>query len=120
LRKFVVALLGVLCGLLLAAVLPIWPWQYADMVGPGPLNKALGMPSYSMTDWTFPVTVLALFVAGGEIAARRLHQVILRRQQKLRVLNCCCIACGYNLTGNASGVCPECGTPVPSKPEVIA
>lgn len=23
----------------------------------------------------------------------------------------CCIACGYNLTGNLSGVCPECGTP---------
>jgi len=21
-----------------------------------------------------------------------------------------CLACGYNLTGNASGVCPECGT----------
>lgn len=23
-----------------------------------------------------------------------------------------CTACGYNLTGNTSGVCPECGTPV--------
>ena len=23
-----------------------------------------------------------------------------------------CQACGYNLTGNISGVCPECGTPV--------
>lgn len=23
-----------------------------------------------------------------------------------------CIRCGYNLAGNASGVCPECGTPV--------
>ena len=22
-----------------------------------------------------------------------------------------CVACGYNLTGNVSGVCPECGTP---------
>jgi hypothetical protein len=26
-----------------------------------------------------------------------------------------CSACGYNLTANASGVCPECGTPVLSK-----
>ncbi|GMU24130.1 MAG: hypothetical protein AMXMBFR13_42070 [Phycisphaerae bacterium] len=25
----------------------------------------------------------------------------------------CCPACGYNLTGNVSGVCPECGSPVP-------
>ncbi len=24
----------------------------------------------------------------------------------------CCFACGYNLTGNVSGVCPECGTAV--------
>ena len=31
-----------------------------------------------------------------------------------------CIECGYNLTGNGSGVCPECGTPVQSKPEAIA
>lgn len=23
-----------------------------------------------------------------------------------------CISCGYNLTGNVSGVCPECGTPI--------
>ncbi len=21
----------------------------------------------------------------------------------------CCVGCGYDLTGNASGVCPECG-----------
>ena len=24
-----------------------------------------------------------------------------------------CQKCGYNLTGNVSGVCPECGTPTP-------
>lgn len=24
----------------------------------------------------------------------------------------CCPACGYNLTGNVSGVCPECGKPI--------
>jgi hypothetical protein len=24
-----------------------------------------------------------------------------------------CLTCGYNLTGNTSGTCPECGTPVP-------
>ena len=27
-----------------------------------------------------------------------------------------CSACGYNLTGNASGVCPECGTQIPASP----
>lgn len=24
----------------------------------------------------------------------------------------CCRECGYDLTGNVSGVCPECGTPI--------
>jgi hypothetical protein len=28
----------------------------------------------------------------------------------------CCRTCGYSLTGNTSGVCPECGTPVPKAP----
>lgn len=26
-----------------------------------------------------------------------------------------CRKCGYNLTGNVSGVCPECGTPIPKE-----
>jgi hypothetical protein len=25
--------------------------------------------------------------------------------------------CDYNLTGNVSGVCPECGTPIPRQNE---
>lgn len=28
-----------------------------------------------------------------------------------------CSRCSYDLTGNVSGVCPECGTPVPAKKE---
>ncbi|NOX57426.1 MAG: hypothetical protein GXP29_01025 [Planctomycetes bacterium] len=26
-----------------------------------------------------------------------------------------CVDCGYNLTGNVSGACPECGTPIDQK-----
>lgn len=26
-----------------------------------------------------------------------------------------CTECGYNLTGNVSGICPECGTPIPEE-----
>jgi len=29
-----------------------------------------------------------------------------------------CRQCGYNLTGNTSGVCPECGSPMPDKASV--
>ncbi|MCC6358656.1 MAG: hypothetical protein IT450_07930 [Phycisphaerales bacterium] len=28
----------------------------------------------------------------------------------------CCSACGYDLTGNVSGTCPECGRAITSKP----
>jgi rubrerythrin len=35
--------------------------------------------------------------------------IIRRLRQRPKVG--CCTACGYNLTGNTSGVCPECGTP---------
>jgi hypothetical protein len=31
-----------------------------------------------------------------------------------------CPQCGYNLTGNISGVCPECGTPILRKSEETA
>lgn len=31
-----------------------------------------------------------------------------------------CRACGYNLTGNVSGVCPECGAPIPQTSETVA
>ena len=31
-----------------------------------------------------------------------------------------CAACGYDLTGNVSGICPECGTPTPSPERPVA
>ena len=31
-----------------------------------------------------------------------------------------CRKCGYNLTGNTSGTCPECGTPVAGKAKGVA
>jgi len=31
-----------------------------------------------------------------------------------------CVVCDYSLVANTSGVCPECGTPVPNKPEAVA
>ena len=27
-----------------------------------------------------------------------------------------CLDCGYDLRGNTSGICPECGQPIPSSP----
>jgi len=37
-----------------------------------------------------------------------------------RVLNpMLCRDCGYDLTGNVSGVCPECGQPIPPQPKGV-
>jgi hypothetical protein len=36
------------------------------------------------------------------------------RQSRSRLGAGRCTSCAYNLTGNVSGICPECGTPVPS------
>ena len=37
-------------------------------------------------------------------------------QVRHRMLRRLCASCGYNLTGNVSGICPECGRSVPSVP----
>ena len=41
-----------------------------------------------------------------------------RRRSRSRHRTSGCRSCGYNLTGNTSGVCPECGTAVARKVEV--
>jgi len=48
----------------------------------------------------------AIAIPAG-LAAFLLH----RRERRLRrrLSHGCCTACGYDLTGNTSGVCPECG-----------
>ena len=44
-------------------------------------------------------------------------RVVLRKRHFIKVG---CGNCSYNLTGNVSGVCPECGTAVPAKAEARA
>ena len=41
------------------------------------------------------------------VALRRIRQHWRSRREE------CCRECGYDLTGNESGVCPECGKPIP-------
>ena len=60
--------------------------------------------------WTFRywrVLCLTLFFSAAGFAP---HFADLRRRKR-RAAGLQCLSCGYNLAGNASGVCPECGTP---------
>ena len=58
------------------------------------------------------VTLLAVFLLSVLVLFRFRSQWD-REQRAKRNL---CISCGYDLTANTSGVCPECGTPVPKAP----
>lgn len=53
-----------------------------------------------------PTLWIAMMVPLGRLAA---HMTI-RRRQATRKNHVACVQCGYSLTGNVSGICPECGT----------
>lgn len=59
-------------------------------------------------------------VLAGVAISIKLHHRKIARQIRLE-LNArglpTCIQCGYDLTGNTSGVCPECGDPIKSFPD---
>jgi hypothetical protein len=60
--------------------------------------------------WLF--TLLAAWLPGYQL----LSAVRSRRRRR----TASCLRCGYDLTGNVSGTCPECGSPVPPTPEAAA
>lgn len=66
-------------------------------------------PAVAFVFWLLVVETL---FAGPFIGAYLLDQAIEARRRR----EPSCRACGYNLTGNVSGVCPECGTPISDSP----
>jgi hypothetical protein len=62
-------------------------------------------------EFIVPLVVPVLLMAMLPIAVVTLRWAGRRRRLKLSL----CLRCGYSLTGNTSGVCPECGTAVTGK-----
>lgn len=90
-----------------------WRWRFlgfdtnriADNFVGAPVTDELLIPFW------FPALLFALFPVAR----------LIRRVQAIhRSRNGFCPACSYNLVGNISGVCPECGTPVAGNSEVKA
>jgi hypothetical protein len=57
-----------------------------------------------------PLIVAALYFA---IFAFRSVRAARRYTRHRRLIQGLCLACGYDLTANTSGTCPECGMPIP-------
>ena len=70
-------------------------------------HRQLDRRVVGVSAWVMPsiVSVYPLIVAAS---------VVMKHRARLRAG--CCRTCSYNLTGNTSGVCPECGTPVANAP----
>jgi hypothetical protein len=75
-------------------------------------QRTLTMPeSYYL--YTFTVPILPFAIAFGIVPALALLHIAWRCVRRRKDPNAC-RHCGYNLTGNLSGTCPECGSPVPA------
>ena len=98
-------------------------WGYPARVGD---MLCVGVASpVTLPLWLISMTVRGAYDAGlsdaGAIELVSLYAVgfcltwvfLRRRLRRCRRLHSgCCSRCGYNLTGNTSGVCPECGTAI--------
>jgi hypothetical protein len=69
-------------------------------------RRWLIQPTWSMTFTMHPTWLL---IVPAIWAVVRLRNMMRRRRARLAG---CCPNCHYDLTGNTSGVCPECGLPV--------
>ncbi len=100
-----------------AAHFIIWWSCLTSLIGVVPLFRGLPRPDFleslwimvgvAMSFWWLTVPVAALGAWGSTSLQRRALEVVKSSD---------CEVCGYDLTGNESGRCPECGEPVPRLP----
>jgi len=90
--------------LCLAVLAPVTlPFLFADYLGH---NRGGFVHPIS---WLIPLLVAALYVACFAFRSGRAARRYTRHRRLIQGL---CLACGYDLTANASGTCPECGRPI--------
>jgi len=95
---------------------PPSPWRGGSF---GCAVTSRGMPR-SIRVWYAPRPMVLLasyaFILGAVAAVRRVR----RSAERYRRRHDVCIKCAYDLTANASGVCPECGERISSSPRRLA
>ncbi len=63
--------------------------------------------------WSLLIIIFLFLIGFGMVMWYTRQDIRLRLRTQLAQTGIpICIPCGYNLTGNESGVCPECGTAI--------
>lgn len=65
------------------------------------------LPVWTVMDFGWPLLIVNVILVGLTVALW-LPEILLWRSERQVKSGCCC-HCGYNLTGNVTGRCPECG-----------
>lgn len=117
LRK-VVTLTSALSLLLCAATVVLWVRSYSHVVDVKVVGRFTGISAYGSLGvfWRVPggeseidfYYWKSLLVFGVLPVAWLTWRLLLRRMPR----DAHCPVCAYNLTGNVSGICPECGAAV--------
>jgi hypothetical protein len=92
----------------------LWRGPFGFEYGPIPMIRANRVQAVGTRTWfMFPYRALA----AAFLFLPAIRFVIIPLAARLRTLRHRggCITCGYDLTGNTSGVCPECGKAVAGK-----
>ena len=79
----------------------------AFLGAPGYAHRALIAWQGTRFNWIFATIFSAVF---GGLGMLMICREMRADQLAYRKANGLCLACGYDLAGNTSGVCPECGT----------
>jgi hypothetical protein len=84
-----------------------WSWQVVWCLGIELSEESFPGPSTRRSVWLpyWLLTALMLILPAFQLRRR------LREQRKVKQGRCS--SCGYDLTGNRSGICPECGRALP-------
>ena len=109
------SLVGATIGAAIAYTAPMWPIFYGDMGERDPLWAALE-PGFWINrrhdEYYIPVPISMVIIGVCLFYGRKYGKGLDRKARNRRIFRGCCEVCSYNLKGNTSGVCPECGAPI--------
>jgi len=92
-----------------------WERRWRDIAAVGSIILLAACSIDMLTGWSGSALGVYFCVYGVMYAAAWMLYRRGRANRSKRVQARQCEECGYDLTGNVSGTCPECATPVPGR-----